>query len=155
MRADVAERVRALIDSYDLHGDGVPVRLSRVEDVYVPWREDLDPIGVAAYSIPSKHGQPTAMSPAHVVINSAADRIDQRLLFAHEIGHVLCEHPGSLPHLDLGEWWHERDEREAWEVAAYLLIPSQVIWHYGETVLIAAACEVPRWLVDLRAKLYG
>lgn len=71
------------------------------------------------------------------------------VLYAHDVGHVLCGHPGSLRTLGVGGWWHDRDEREAWEVVAALLIPHDA-FRWSETVGdVARACGVPAWLAEL------
>lgn len=43
----------------------------------------------------------------------------------------------------------DRAEREAWTVAARLLVPIQTVIDHGETDAIAAVCDVPGWMIDL------
>ena len=148
MRADVSEAAWDLIENHSLHASDGWVSLEPLEPLFVPVLRDLEPIGVPAFAVPAI-GATAMKTPAHVVLDAHSPRMIRRLLYAHEIGHILCGHAGSLVHLELGDWWHDRDEREAWEVASVLLIPHHIFMEGLSTDEVACACGVPRWLVKM------
>ncbi len=150
MKPATAVRVRRLIEEFALHDLGAPVDLRPVHNVYVPHVSDLEALaGIPAFAIRPPDLVATSDRPALIYLDARLDVPETRLNYAHEVGHVLCGHAGSLPHLDLGEWWYDRDEREAWQVASRLLIPWSVLVS-GYTVSdIAMICEVPEWLVEM------
>lgn len=86
-------------------------------------------------------------NPARVILNSGLGPMDARVAYAHEVGHGLCHHVGMMSSLALG--LEDKHEREAWEIASLLLIPERVVLEEKEVVRIAAACEVPEWLVEI------
>ncbi len=149
MRRRIAEAVDDLIDRHRLHDGGAPVDLSPLEGEFVPVVRELAGSGVRAFAVPPKGGAATERSPVHVVLDSGRHRLDRNVLYAHEVGHIVCGHLGSLRTLDAGDWWHDRDEREAWEVAAALLIPHEA-FGWAETARdVARECRVPAWLVEM------
>ena len=149
MNGDVFDAAWELVQDHGLHDAGLPVPLNALEDLYVPVYEDLWDTGVAACAIPPSNGMPTRATPAHIVMDRSLPPSTRRLFYAHEIGHVICEHPGSLRARHVDPWFHDRHEREAWEVAALFLIPPQVFAEGWTKDQMATACEVPRQVFDL------
>lgn len=148
MRWGVAEAVGDLIDRFGLHDEGVPVDLSPLKEEFVPLVEPIAEMGVRAFAVPPKGGVVSLDSPACVVLDEEQPEALRRLYYAHEIGHVLCEHEGSLRTLAVNDWFHDRQEREAWEVASVLLIPTAQM--VGRTAAeVARACGVPTWLAEM------
>lgn len=149
---DVAEAVARLIDRYDLHGSyEAPidrVDLWPLEDLFPIMRRDIAAWGIDALVIPPA-GEIGHGNPAIVTIGDHLDDYHARLAYAHEIGHALHGHAGTLRMAGLDKWFDNRAELEAWRVAAQLLVPVDTIVRMEETALIAAACGVPPWLVGL------
>ncbi len=133
-----------LIRWFDLHASW-PVDLSPLETRFVPIELDMGPGMPRAFVRPATR---LGMPPL-VVLDKALPPAERRRFFAHEVAHVLCGHTGTVRCLDAGgEWIHERQEAEAWEVAAYLLMPLEA-WEWGDPVdVVAARCGVPRWLAE-------
>jgi len=148
MRRRIADHVDELIARHRLHDGELPVDLSPLETEFVPLDQELAGAGARAYAVPPRGGEVTGRSPAYVVVDARRVRHERRVLYAHEVGHLLCGHPGSLRSLGVADWFHDRDEREAWEVAAALLIPRDA-WVGGATPAdVAASCHVPVWLAE-------
>jgi len=89
-------------------------------------------------------------------INAQLSSAEQRAVIAHELGHWLngdetvirtCQWAGFAYH------WDARLEREATIAAARLLIPEWAVRQYRTIDLIAAACDVPPWLVQIGYRL--
>lgn len=131
MRRRIAEKTDELIDRHRLHEHGAPVDLTPLNDEFLPLLRPLDDLGVPALAMPPVNGTPTADSPALVVLDESRSAQWRAIYYAHEIGHIICGHVGTLRTLDAGEWWHNRDEREAWQVAARLMIPLDAIAQGG------------------------
>lgn len=140
-----------LIQLYGLHASGDPeVDLSPLADLF-PWRyDDLSLLGVKGLILPPPQGWPALVcNKARVVVDETLGRgWHARLVYAHEIGHGICRHIGSAKASSLG--LSERMEREAWEVAARLLLPAEVCMEVGVIHHVAALCYVPEWLVQVR-----
>lgn len=139
--------VRALIARYNLHGRmalPVPIRqIARDEGWRIHYTERLAPL----YGFAVVHGSVHLMQ-----INADVTDPYQRFAIAHEMGHVLNGDRVSL-HLcaaggRLAQWTSRRMERQADLAAARLLIPPAA-FEAGSIAEIAAACEVPRELVEL------
>lgn len=150
MKRDALGRTIRLIQDNELHENGAPVDLRMLHDTFVPELVDLAVMaGVPALAIAPDDGRVSLSRPALVYLDVRDTKQDQRLNYAHEIGHVLCGHGASLPSLELGDWWYDKDEREAWEAASRLLIPWTAISSGHTTSEIAMICEVPEWLVEM------
>ena len=151
MREEVRQTLWELIYDYGLHAQRLPIELSPLQELFVPVNADTADTGVLAFAVsPRGDALPTKRDPAHVVIDRNLPEPERRLCFAHEVGHVIGNHIGSLRSLQVNEWFHDKNEREAWEVAAELLVPLEVFMVEGRTTEeIAALCEVPLWLVEL------
>ncbi|MCS7294381.1 MAG: ImmA/IrrE family metallo-endopeptidase, partial [Dehalococcoidia bacterium] len=85
-------------------------------------------------------------------INALLSSAEQRLVIAHELGHWIngdeqvirtCRSSSFAYH------WDARLERDATIAAARLLIPEWAVREYGTVEAIAAACDVPAWLVQV------
>lgn len=131
-----------LIRTYRLH-DAVPVDLSPVEERYPQTIRDLGPNAPRAFAVPPL----VPDGAAWVVIDSSVWARDRRILYAHEIAHLLLGHAGSLRVMEGDGWLHDRQEREAWALAAYLLIPGRFVELDDTHDDIAVRCGVPSWLV--------
>ncbi len=141
----------SLIREYRLHENGVPVDLSPLSNLFVP--VTAMEIGTPDFVVmPQGSGDLSMSRPAHIVLADDHE-LPWRVRYAHEIAHALCRHTGSLRMIQVDGWFHDRQEREAWQLAAHLLIPSRVIYEGGwsEWTMsdIAAACGVPEWLVEM------
>ena len=147
MRSQVSDRVAIVIEQFRLH-DSYPVKMEALEEWFPVRYHDLTDAGVLGMALPPKGGWPASSSnKARIVIDSGVGESDARIIYAHEIGHGICEHIGftSSEALDITG----RHEREAWEVASALLIPEEAVREYQTVERIAAACEVPEWLVEI------
>lgn len=116
---------------------------------FVPTLTDLRATGSPAFALAPATGRVSDDRPALVYLDRSLSSLERRWSYAHEIGHVLCGHASSVPTLRVSEELHDRNEREAWEAAAVLLVPIEAFVE-GQTVDgMAALCEVPPWLVQL------
>lgn len=153
MTPKVHERTQRLIARYQLHST-TPVNLSPLEAVFPVRFDDLLPMQTLGVILPPLHGWPaTTRNRAKILVDLNLGARDARLTIAHEIGHGICEHVGALSSAALG--LEHRHEREAWQVAAALLIPPRVVYEEREVSRIAAACDVPAWLVNLWPSIDG
>jgi hypothetical protein len=141
---------RNLIDIYELHRQGVPVDISPLEHAFPLDLQDLSGSGVMAFVVPAR-----GRRAARVVIDQGCPRRQRRWLYAHEVAHAALGHDGSLSVLKVDDWFHDRAEREAWHLAAELLVPDDIIFRRGNwtEAEIAALCEVPVELVQLHPGL--
>ncbi len=149
MPRSLSHDVRRLILELGLHDDGPPVSLTPLYDLFIPEEVDLRTTGIPACVVLPPDRDITPTTPATIYLDRRLDRCAKRQSYAHEVGHALLGHTGSVPHLDMGDWWHDSDEREAWEVAALLLIPHEAFQWGWTGQEVAAACEVEPWLVEL------
>lgn len=85
-------------------------------------------------------------------INAQLPSAERRAVIAHELGHWLNgdEHVVRMCRAtSFAYYWDARLERDATVAAARLLIPEWAVREYGTVEAIAAACEVPPWLVEI------
>lgn len=145
MQIEAEDRLWSLVDRSCIHTTGIPVDLTALEDFYPVRRRDLHLAGLIGFTSTQIDGS------VLIVLDDRLGDHDTRLAYTHEIGHILHGHSGSLRAIEVNEWFHDHQEREAWEVAAALLIPlEEVAKHHEWSVSsIAALCEVPEWLVRL------
>lgn len=145
MRDEIFWDVQRVIRELDLHEEGAPVNITRLERVYVPYRvSNLAEVGIGGFASPLPDWlDPSEDTPAMVVVDEAEhEKYSWREIYCHEVGHLICNHLGSLRSLKVDEWFHSREEREAWEVAALLLIPTEVFEAGGTPEDIARSCDV-------------
>jgi hypothetical protein len=139
---EALDRMHELVCRFGLH-DSWPVDLAPLEALYPVVERDLEPAHPRAFAVPplSEGGK------VWVCIDRCLSPRRRRVLYAHEIGHALLDHLGSRRAIEAGAVWvHERQEAEAWTVAAALLIPIDA-WGWGDSASeVAARCEVPEWL---------
>lgn len=134
----------SLIRHFTLHASW-PVDLAPLESRFLAVSYELGPDSPKAFTKPaSRLGLPPI-----VILDRFLPPADRRLFYAHEVAHLLCAHVGSVRCMDQGgAWIHDRQEAEAWAIAAYLLIPLDA-WGWGEALdEVAARCGVPRWLAE-------
>lgn len=137
-------RTRRFIADMNLHRT-VPVELWPLEDIFPIRRDDLAWLGCDAMIVSPEMGWPAHHdNQARVVIDHAVSDHYLPTVYAHEIGHAICQHDG----VSLLSPSNDRKEREAWMVAAMLLIPNQVVITLRDQEAIAAECGVPVWLVQ-------
>jgi hypothetical protein len=143
------DAVSDLIERRRLHVGGVPVSLDGLEDEYLVMEAELAGSGIAAFALPPIGGGiPCPAHPAGVGIDRAIAGDERRIVYAHEVGHLLLGHVGSLALKEFSAAWHEKQEAQAWAAAAMLLIPTELCLG-GETVEeIAARCRVPAGLAE-------
>lgn len=152
MRERVRHDVSGVIEEYGLHRGLDPiVDISALRDRFPVRYEDLGPYGVRGLIIPPPGGWPAhEENKARVVLDcSLRDTTshEHRLVYAHEVGHGLACHAGTLP-VGLENLKHE-EEQEAWKVAAHLLIPWWTVATFGDPEIVAEVCGVPVWLASL------
>jgi Zn-dependent peptidase ImmA (M78 family) len=96
--------------------------------------------------------------PVVCIISADISTEMQRYVLAHEMGHLMAAHDqvvnlcwdGVIGH-EIGSWMHQRQEKEADMAAALLLLPGRAINACAADVdELAALCEVPLWLAEMR-----
>src|SRR5690606_7827989 len=142
VRADVYDEVMLLIHDLRLHDGPGPVDLTPLENIFVPHRLDLELVGASGLTMQrSRHYKPSILWPVGIAVDINQSAEKQREIYSHEIGHVLCGHEGSLRSLDVDDWFHDRAEFEATEVASLLLIPLDD-WLTGDPIdVVARRCR--------------
>lgn len=147
MRPSVRSEAMNILSAYELHRN-IPVRLDPLEDLFLIRHTDMEAYGLAGAILTPPLGWPVSpQNRARILVDYSLTEWEARLTIAHEIGHGICHHPGNLSSLSLG--LEDKHERQAWEVAALLLIPQRVVYEEQEVSRVAAACMVPEWLVEL------
>ena len=119
--------------------------------------DDLSEYDLAGMVVcPADGTEITDDNPAYVAVHSGLDRPMQRLIYAHEVGHAILGHEGQLRLSEMDSWFTNRLEREAWQVAAQLLVPQSLLWaaaqHGWSPSHVAALCAVPEWLVAMHPR---
>lgn len=145
----VEEAAHEVIDWLGLHDNGAPVDLTPLEDYFRIRLIDLSGTGSHGFLKYPKRGSIQPNNPAKVFLNKHNSAFDRRILFAHEVGHGVLGHEGTLRCESVDDWFTRRQEREAWRFAATLLIPRPhhlEDWNEG---VIAAQCQVWPWLVSI------
>ncbi|MGI8406020.1 MAG: ImmA/IrrE family metallo-endopeptidase [Thermomicrobiales bacterium] len=153
MRDEVYVSVRELIDDYQLH-TWMKVTLAPLEAIFPIRYTDLARFQIAGSCMPPVSRSITPATPARVVLDTGLDDYRERLVYAHEIGHGLAGHAGYLEIASLDRWFADKAEREAWEVAAVLLVPQGAITRYRDRYVIALMCDVPEFVVSLACRSY-
>lgn len=146
MRIDVANIINDLVGAYSLH-DRMPVKLDALEGVFRVRFAPLRLHGLAGTCLPSSALPPTEDDPALIVIDDSLSEMSVRLVYAHEIGHAIHGHPGELAWQGMDSWFQDKAERQAWEVAAMLLMPWGRI--HGDVQEVSAMTYLPEHLVRL------
>ncbi len=146
--SDDAERAIAqLIERRELHANlalclPVPIRhVARDEGWDLYYRDDMTTL----YGFAIVNGPVKVMT-----INGEIGRPWQRHAIAHEMGHLLNGDPGSIHLCHQWPWLAEKTERRASIAAGKLLIPDAAIHEMSTMAEIAAYCDVPMALVELR-----
>lgn len=147
---DIEERVARLIDAYDLHGTFEQpvdvVNLAPLEEWFPITIADLTVAQISGFVLPIA---PESTRPVPITLCRTLDADAARLVYAHEVGHALYGHEGAFTLMELDRWFQDRSEREAWRVAAQLLVPVDAIARYETVDRIASACRVPAFLVEM------
>ncbi|MGI8405129.1 MAG: ImmA/IrrE family metallo-endopeptidase [Thermomicrobiales bacterium] len=153
MRDEVYAAVQYLIEDFNLHA-WMRVKLTPLEALFPVRHADLGSFRIMGSCVPPKDGLLSGDNPAKIVLDSGLDDYTERIAYAHEIGHGLMGHAGDFVMADSDHWFIDKAEREAWEVAALLLVPYDAITRYRHISVIALACEVPEHLVSLAVSCY-
>lgn len=144
----ILDAARDFVREWDLHQSGTPVDLSVLEDSFAPAYVDLTEQGILGYGLFLDDDASDAPMGT-IFIEQELPRDDRRLVYAHELGHMVAGHSGTPVTSKLNSFQHDRNEREAWLAAAVLLIPPDVV-SWDETIdSVAAACRVPEELVAM------
>lgn len=140
----VSSAARTLIKAYGLHANEPPVKLAPLEETFPVVLRDLSETGLRAFAYINETDEP------YIVVDENLPEALHKVYYAHEIGHVILGHPGNLQARDVDNWFETRQERDAWSVAAELLIPRSVTIGMDEISphAIAERCEVPVKLVE-------
>lgn len=147
------DAVRGVVERYSLHAEPLtlpisPRQIARDEGWEMRFAEGMGGVyGVAAVY----HGMKV------MTINADISPGIQRGVIAHELGHVLCRHDLTLDfvlprtrYADFANWIDQRQEREAWLVAAILLIPDQLVLSGYSAEELAALCHCSTSLAEVR-----
>lgn len=134
----VARRLACTIDVHEAHVPGsLPVSITQIlrqQNWEILYRERIYPVYGGALIGRRARG---------MLINADLPAPWQRFVMAHELGHVIAEHPGSFYLFSADNWMHHKQEREASIIAAHLLIPEWALSEYGAERDLTAACDVP------------
>lgn len=142
-------RLRGLIARHRLHDGGAPVDFAPLAERFVVIDADFGESGVAAVGVPPLlPGDPSSANPAGILIDARIAGRLRRIAYAHEVGHIVCGHVGSLAAREINASWHDKQEAQAWEAAAMLLVPVEAFAWDATVDEIAAACDVPAGLVE-------
>lgn len=146
---DLAARLDRFIDLYGVHEPGVlPVsvyHLAAQRGFRIVYRDDMGPV----YGCAMVTG-----TTREIYLNACVRRPWQRFAAAHELGHIIAEHPSAgtgyraCSTLTLNPA-DRAVEREASIIGGLLLVPRWAIVEYETADAIAAACDVPREIVGL------
>lgn len=136
--------VKLFITKHSLHRN-LPVDLTPVNELYevklLPFSGAT--LGFACGSV--------------IAVNEALHYFQRRMVIAHELAHLLLEHPDSFFLCNLNDWWYNKFEVEAQKAAALILVPWKPL-----AALVQRGCgirdleehfEVPGQLLELRLKM--
>lgn len=147
--ADPISLALRLINQFDLHGDGAAVDLRPLAELFVPVYDEVGHINLAVP--PDDREVVTVQKPARTIL-SRRDPIPEHVRYAHEIGHILCRHQGSLGLLEVDGWFSDKQENEARTMSAFLTLPVTFLvertWSGWTKSDLAAGAFVPEWLID-------
>jgi len=143
--------IDTFIARHNLH-NSVPVAIERAVDaegIFLRFTSGLNP--VLAYAV--------ALGPVRrITVNANLSSPMRRLAVAHELAHLLLDDL-AVAHFWTGDtspftqWIAAKTERRANLAAARLLIPPDFLCgEYEDYTAIAAACDVPPWLVEMVAE---
>lgn len=142
----VLENLRATVEGHRLHAQ-VPVSLEPLLDgvrvAYLPLSR-----GLLGFSLVKGHH-------TFIGINRRLSRPQRRRVAAHELGHILCQHPSAVHHMVSQNWLTDRLEAEAEAAAAFLLVPWPLpaeAWGL-DLQQLSALLEVPRETLNLRTRM--
>lgn len=141
------DRFRYLLDAYDIcTHDDVRVDLSPLHEIYRIAYFDA-PLHLTSYVDPPAKGLVSEANPAIVHLNYNLNDVLRRIYYAHEIAHVVLEHLGSRQTRALHAVYNDRQENEAWEGAAYMLVTGMAVLTGQTTDRIAEIAGVTTDLV--------
>lgn len=152
MKPHVIDAVRKLVERYALHADpSGPVPIFNLEPMFPAVRRDFGPMGVAGMVILPETLPVTESNFAQVVLNKHLGPDGARLVYAHEVGHAIAGHVGELMCSNMDNWFTNRAEHQAWEIAARLLIPEPAWVDRRDIQRMSAVFRVPPSIVKLAA----
>ncbi len=153
MREEVFDLVEYVVNAFGLHGR-THVDLDPLSQHFTMRKEDLRPYRIAGYCTLPEGDRITEDDPVKIILDRHLNERDVRLVYAHEIGHGLTWNAGELAMGSIDQWFVNKAEREAWEVASVLLVPFDAIAVYQELSRIALVCDVPEQMVEIAMKCY-
>lgn len=135
--------ITSAIARYRLHDHGTPVDLSPLQECCPITWTDLTATGLVGFCMADRPA--TDKHPAKIVLCESIDRRWRPIVYAHEAAHGLFGHRGSLAAASVDQWFHGRQERDAWAAAAQLLIPPAVTIELIEITpeSLAEICGLP------------
>lgn len=142
MTTTIDQLAAELIARFHLHDNGAPVDLSPLEDLYRIRCLDLTGTGLRGFIRPSNRKRPTIAKPITIVLDRYLSPFERRLVYAHEVGHAVLGHEGTLRVESVSHYFDERQERDAWRFASLILIPEPVELIDWSVPAIAANCRV-------------
>lgn len=141
-------RVLRFIARHKLH-DGIPVSLAPLRDLYDVRYVPFSPALMGMAFVTRHHKL--------IAINRNLPRDEQRYALAHEAAHIILRHPNSLYLRKVGDWWENRQEQETDFCASVMVVPLDSLCDMSldgyTTEQIAAICDVPVRMVDIRLQL--
>ncbi len=142
---EAERRITRTIELHNIHIQGmlpVPIRqIARNEGWTVFYREGVFPL----------YGFAIVREPHKIMgINADISLQWQRATIAHEMGHYIAGHRHGLNMLTERPWTWTKEEREASEIGARLLVPEWSLQEYQTIAELAAACDVPGRIVENR-----
>lgn len=151
--SDAAERAIAqLIERRGIHANlslclPVPIRqVARDEGWDIYFHEGMSNL----------YGVGVVNGPVRLMyINADVSTSWQRHAIAHEMGHFINDDPGTIHLCHQWPWLANKTERRASIVAGRILIPDAALTEFATIDEIAAACNVPSDLVELRIETSG
>lgn len=151
----LGQTAQELIAAYGLHTRPVgPVDLAPL----------LEGVEVRVVALPARiEGFALDMGDKLIVtLSESLAPARRRFVLAHEVGHLVLAHSTSLSLCGKGRWLHNRQEKEATALAAFLLLPAEAVaaglFHpaRGSRVEeLAALYHVPAEIVLVRRALYA
>ncbi|MHB1131692.1 MAG: ImmA/IrrE family metallo-endopeptidase, partial [Chloroflexota bacterium] len=106
--------IERFVRAHDLHRL-VPVELGAVRELV-----DVRFLALSPNTLGTAFG---CEAGAVIGINRTLGRDERRMVFCHELAHLLLEHPNSLYCCKVDGWFYSRYERQAQQAAAFILIP--------------------------------
>jgi len=148
LKEHLQQRVYDFIDAHHLHDPRTyKANLEQLKKVFT-FRRLPATSPTYAFSFRPEPFPNGPVPPVSIYVRDGLTYEERRMAIAHEVGHAILDHLGSHALYKIAPYFHTKDEREAWQAAAILLIPEHAIDDSPHVRWLERVTLTPAWLIN-------